>query len=165
MIVDRLGRGWAALNPRERRWITAGGMLLLPAVIYFGWLEPLLKERTELEGRVHRVHKEAAALNAMRVEWESLRGQVAGKPAEPLESRLRASVTASGLSELTIRGLEGGAVLIEGRRVPVGKLARWMSEVRRETRSQWGDWSMERESEAGTVQFRIRFVELGAKAS
>jgi hypothetical protein len=40
-----------------------------------------------------------------------------------------------------------------------------MSEVRQETRSQWGDWSIEREAEAGLVQVRIRFLELAPKAS
>jgi type II secretory pathway component PulM len=79
--------------------------------------------------------------------------------------RLRASAKASELSEISVRALDSGAVLIEGRQVPMSKLARWMSEVRQETRSQWGDWSIEREAEAGLVQVRIRFVELAPKAS
>jgi len=56
-----------------------------------------------------------------------------------------------------------------------------MAEVRRETRSQWGDWSGEREAARQTpggtvrnttleadgdrVQVRIRFVDLAHKAS
>jgi len=164
-IADRLSRGWTALNDRERRWIRLGAIVLLPGVVYLGWLEPLLTERVLLEERTRRVATEEAALRTMRAEWQSLRGQATGRPAESLELRLRASAKASELSELSLRALDGGAVLVEGRQVPMRKLARWMSEVRRETRSQWGDWSIEREAEAGMVQVRIRFVELTQKAS
>jgi len=159
MIGSRLVRLWDALHERERRWIGRGVLILVPVVVVLGWLEPLLKEREVLAERIRRIQAEEAALGTMRAEWKSVREPVAGGPAEPLAIRLEASLKASGLLHMTVRALDSGAVLVEGRQVPMSTLARWMAEVRRETRSQWGDWSVERETARQTSRESAREVE------
>jgi len=158
--LDGLNKLFASLEPRERRLIMIAAAVLLPALLFFAWFEPLLESRQNLHQRLERLESERAALQALSQQWRSLDQQVPAAKPQGLESRIKASLKASeGLESLNVKVLENGSVLVETLGVSQAKLLPWLVDVRLETQSQWAELRLERASPIDHLKLRIRFVE------
>ena len=164
--LDHARKLHQSLEPRERKLVLVAVLLLLPAVLVFAWLEPLLESRQDSYQRLERLEAERATMQALSQQWRSLDQQAPAAKLPDLETRMKASLNASeGLEDLKTKVLENGSILVESASVDQNKLMPWLVNVRKETQSQWAEFRIERSQRADHLKLRLRFVDAAGQKS
>jgi general secretion pathway protein M len=147
---------WQTLQPRERRILALGGLVLLAAMLFLLVIEPALEQRSQTRERLADARAELAWMQthapevAARQEREPRTGPRSRDSGDgrSLIAHVDASARAAGLGEQLdrVRPTEDGvAIVFEA--VPFGDLMRWLGEL---------------ETDAGIVPTRIA-LERGAR--
>jgi type II secretory pathway component PulM len=161
--LQGLADWFQSLEQRERRLIGFALCVLLPAVLLFAWVEPMLASRQALHERLERLERERARMQALAQEWRSLDQQLPQAKRQDLEARILASLKArADLDGFSVKVLDQGSILLEAAAVPRMPFMAWLVEVRRETQTQWSEFRIERAPQSEYLKIRIRFVEAAA---
>jgi len=149
-------RYWQTLQPRERRILALGGLVLLAATLFLLVIEPALEQRSQARERLADARAELAWMQAHAPEVAARQEREPGTDprsrgsgdGRSLIAHVDASARAAGLGErlARVRPTEDGvAVVLEG--APFGELMRWLGEL---------------ETDAGILASRI-VLERGAR--
>ena len=130
-----LGAWWQEREPRERVALVAGGLALLPILVYL-LLEPRLTERARLAAEIPQLRQDLGWMRGQVAEIRRLRQQ-AGSSSQPAAGSLtpaavERSLRGSGLGEkLEELGPDGeGRVRLVFPEVAFADLTEWLGRVR-----------------------------------
>lgn len=136
--LARAGRRYQALAPRERRLVTAAGLLLGAVLVFVTLIEPPLNTLRKLQAELPAVRGQAATVADLTAQATALRRKSAAPAGVmPSAAELAASLERAGLSpELWALGEpEGGpGVLLTLKQAPSSTLLRWLDGAARD----WG---------------------------
>jgi len=164
-IIEQLKGAFFRLELRERRLMLLALIMLVPIVLLFAWLEPMLVKRQALQQRLDRLEREHAKLTSLAQQWHSHAQQTSPLNSQDLESRLRASLVAAGvMADSQLKVLPNRSVVLEATAVRQTELFNWLVDVRRETQSQWADFRIERSTQVDQLKLRIRFVDASGRS-
>lgn len=130
---------WTARTAQERRFLAAGGVVIVAALLYLVLLEPAIDGRDRLQRALPQLRQQSAQLQAMAEQARALASQPAASPAAApgLLTRevLAASMTARGLDPATL-SMSGELITLQLNDVLFANLVAWLDEVGREHRVQ-----------------------------
>lgn len=130
---ERAAAYWVARTEQERRYLTAGIVVVTLALVYMGLIEPAVEGRAQLQRSLPELRQQAAQLAGMADQARALAGQ-APAPVTPMtRDSLLASLTARGITpgSLTLTG-EFARLQVSG--VSFANLVAWLDAQRRENR-------------------------------
>ncbi|MEO6921691.1 MAG: type II secretion system protein GspM [Collimonas sp.] len=129
------GAYWAQRNQRERRLLSAAGVLILLAVIYLLLLDPALSGRSRLQKDLPALRQQAAELQSLTTKAVSLSGQMAERPASPLNKEaVESALKSKGLSAQSVTP-NGDMAKVQLSSVAFAGLLDWLDDVQKN--SQW----------------------------
>ncbi|MFC4929486.1 type II secretion system protein GspM [Massilia sp. GCM10023247] len=130
---ERAAGYWIARTEQERRYLTAGFVVVALALGYLGLVEPAVEGRALLQRSLPALRLQAAEVASMANEARALVGQ----PAVPVTPMTRETLQAS----LTARGITPGSLTLTGEfarlqvsNVSFANLVAWLDAQRRENR-------------------------------
>lgn len=124
---------WSARTDQERRFLTAGGIVVGLALVYAILVDPALTGRERLRSELPQLRQETAEMQALAAQAAQLAAQVP-PPARPLSrDALAAALAARGLKEQNLT-VTGDYVKVEFKGVQFAGLATWLDAARREER-------------------------------
>jgi general secretion pathway protein M len=125
----RFAAFWLARTQQERRFLTAGGAVVLAALLYMILVEPAVDGRAQLRRTLPLLRQQAAELQAMAQEARTL----AQAPASQIPTLSRDAVDASlrgrGLTPQSL-STTGEYTKLQLNNVPFAGLAAWLDEQR-----------------------------------
>lgn len=124
---------WLARTAQERKFLAAGGAVVVLALLYLVLLDPALSGRDQLRRSLPELRQQAAQLEALAVEARGLAGQQAPAPAPLSRDALAASMKARGLDPASL-SLSGEYAKIELTGVSFANLVAWLDSQRQENR-------------------------------
>jgi general secretion pathway protein M len=124
---------WLARTEQERRFLAAGGAVVLAALLYLLFVDPALEGRAQLRRTLPQLHQQEAELKAMATQ-AATRSQTTETQVAPL-TREAVTSSLSGRS-LTPQSLsvEGEYIKLQLNNVSFANLAAWLDEQRRANR-------------------------------
>lgn len=150
---------WSGLNIREQRIVIAGSAVLLVLVVYlFAW-EPLVKERTRLQGSIEKLRGDSSWMQEAAVKMKSLRGSgaVARQPVTSLlgviNSTARPTLKGAELKRVEEDRSAGVRVWIET--VAFDDLVIWLGDLKRRYGIDVSSVSVEKMGKPGRVNARL----------
>lgn len=137
--LARAGRRYQALAPRERRLVTAAGMLLGGALVFVTLIEPPLNTLRKLQAELPALRGQAATVADLTAQASALRHKSAAPAGGmPSAAELGASLERAGLAaELWALGEPeqgGSGVMLTLKQAPSSALLRWLDGAARD----WG---------------------------
>jgi len=136
--LTRAGQRYRALAPRERRLVSAAGLLLGAALVFVTLIEPPLNTLRKLQAELPALRGQAATVADLTAQAAALRHKsTAPAGAIPDAAELGASLERAGLSaELWTLGKPeaGPGVLLTLTQAPSSALLRWLDGAARD----WG---------------------------
>jgi len=136
--LARAGRRYQALAPRERRLVTAAGLLLGSALVFVTLIEPPLNTLRKLQSELPALRGQAATVADLTAQAAALRHKSAAPAgAMPNTAELGTSLERAGLSadQWSLEQPETGpGVLLTLKQAPSSALLRWLDGAARD----WG---------------------------
>lgn len=128
-----LNEFWAARATRERRFLSAGAVLLALALFYAVLIAPALDGIASLQRQLPVARARAARLEALIAEAKALRSQPQVATVSPGEARaaLDKSLEAAGLKAAHTESLPNGDLRVTFVDVPYGKWTGWLANSER----------------------------------
>ncbi len=157
-MLERLVQWWAALQTRERRMLSMGGVVLAVLSLYFLAFEPAYVGRQRVQSELPALRAQLAQMEALGTEARQLSaktGESVESPAQLKES-LEKSIKAAGLTaSLTQLNLAGELIDLRFRGASFAVWLTWLDSALRETRLRIVDVSLERDADPGKVTARL----------
>lgn len=132
-VRERALAYWLARTAQERKFLAAGGAVVVLALLYLVLLDPALTGRDQLRRSLPELRQQAAQLQALAGEARSVSGQQAPPPAPLTREALAASMTARGLDPASL-SLSGEYAKIQLNGVSFANLVAWLDTQRQESR-------------------------------
>lgn len=132
-VRERALAYWLARTAQERKFLAAGGAVVVLALLYLVLLDPALTGRDQLRRSLPELRQQAAQLQALAGEAQSVAGQQAPPPAPLTREALAASMTARGLDPASL-SLSGEFAKLELKNVSFANLVAWLDTQRQESR-------------------------------
>lgn len=129
----RLGAYWLARTEQERKFLSAGGAVLLLALIYAVLIDPAVTGRARLKAALPELRQQAAQMQALSAEASALAAAPQVQVTPMTREALAASLATRGLTpqSLTMTG-EYAKLQLNG--VSFANLMAWLDAQRRENR-------------------------------
>jgi general secretion pathway protein M len=129
-VRDRVAVMWLARTEQERKFLTVGAIILGITFFYLLLLAPAIEGRAQLRKSLPELRQQAAQLRTLSDEARTLAAQ-APQPAAPLtRDALTASLTARGLTPLSL-SVTGNYAKFQLDNVSFANLMAWIDEQRR----------------------------------
>lgn len=146
-----IGR-WRELAPRERRMLVGGVLVLIAALLWFGFFEPAWNGRQRLRAELPELRAQVARMAALADEAVALSDvRRDAMSAAAVRAELQRALSAAGLQ--TQATIDAGTDLIrvkfDGVAFPAA--IEWLSQVVRDARLRVADVSVVRDPQAGRV--------------
>jgi len=130
--METLRELWNAREPRERRVIGAGFVLLALAVVWaYAW-EPVVADRARLVDALPRLRVQAALVSVQGGEVERLRSAARARSGAPApEAAIAEAAKANGVGDAAtaVTSLADGRVQVSMRAVPFDALVRVLAQL------------------------------------
>ncbi|VCU68676.1 General secretion pathway, M protein [Pigmentiphaga humi] len=139
-------RHWARLAPRERRLLSAGGLVAGAALVFLIFVEPAWTRHARLQEQLPTLRAQAARVDALTAEARSLQRATSGRMT-PEETRqaLADSLQRAGIAgETAPAGGADGALQVTVDQVSAPGLLQWLASVPSQTRLQLAEAEFER---------------------
>lgn len=130
---ERFHALWLARTAQERRFLAAGGAVVLFALLYLLLLAPALEGRAQLQRALPQLRQQAAELQSMAREANSLARAPTVQVAPLTREAVSASLSARGLTPQSL-SLTGEYIKLQLNNVPFANLVSWLDEQRRANR-------------------------------
>jgi general secretion pathway protein M len=124
---------WLGRTEQERKYLTAGGAVVLLALLYSVLIDPALTGRAQLKRALPELRQQASQMQALAAEANALAAEPKAQVTPMTREALAASLTARGLSpqSLTMTG-EYAKLQLSG--VSFANVMAWLDAQRRENR-------------------------------
>jgi general secretion pathway protein M len=124
---------WLARTEQERRFLAAGGAVVLAALLYLLFVDPALEGRAQLHRTLPQLHQQEAELKAMAAQAATL-AQTTETQVVPLtREAVSGSLSGRGLNPQSL-SVEGEYIKLQLNNVAFANLAAWLDEQRRANR-------------------------------
>jgi general secretion pathway protein M len=124
---------WLARTEQERRFLTAGGAVVLAALLYLLFIDPALEGRAQLRRSLPQLRQQAAELQALAQEASTL-AQAPQTHVVPLTREgVSSSLSGRGLNPQSL-SVTGEYIKLQLNNVAFSNLATWLDEQRRANR-------------------------------
>jgi general secretion pathway protein M len=163
--MSALRQRWDALEPRERRVLTAGAIVLIAVLGYLLLVEPLLQSRETWRTRVTAAEADLAWMRAAAPRLHALRGDDA-TPMQPdsrsLLARADASAREAGLGStlLRVEPVSANQVRVYFEQTGFDALMRWLETLADRHGTRVTELSVQRADGVGRVDVRLSLEEL-----
>ena len=124
---------WLARTEQERRFLTAGGAVVLAALLYLLFVDPALEGRAQLRRTLPQLHQQEAELKAMAVQAATLAQTTETQVAPLTREAISSSLSGRGLNPQSL-SVEGEYIKVQLNNVAFANLATWLDEQRRANR-------------------------------
>lgn len=132
-LKERLAVYWLARTEQERKYLAAGGAIVLLALVYSIFIDPALTGRAELRRQLPQLRQQTAELQALALEAGQLAGQPAPQPAPMTRETLTAGLSARSITPQALE-LTGEYAKLQLANVSFANLVMWLDAQRRENR-------------------------------
>ncbi|MES2152662.1 MAG: type II secretion system protein GspM [Pseudomonadota bacterium] len=141
---------WLARTEQERKFLAAGGAVVLLALVYALLIAPALDGRARLQKDLPQLRQQAAQLQALAQEAGELARQAAPPLAPMTREALAASLAARSIKPDSL-SLTGQYAKLQLSAVPFANLMAWLDAQRRENRVAVQDATISAQTVAGQV--------------
>jgi general secretion pathway protein M len=145
---------WLARSEQERKFLSAGGAVLLLALLYAVLIDPAVTGRARLKQALPQLRQQAAQMQSLATEATTLAAEPATQVTPMTREALAASLSARGLSpqSLTMTG-EYAKLQLTG--VSFANLMAWLDAQRRENRVTLQEGAVSALNTAGQVDANL----------
>ncbi len=158
VAVEHAVRWWAGLQPRERRLVGIGGVVVTVVLVYLLAFEPASVGRQRLLAELPGLRGQVAQMEGLAAEARRLSTQAAQGAESPQQVRtaLERSIEAAGLKGSLVQlQLAGELIDVRFKAVSFAAWLAWFDTALRETRVRTVDVAIEREGAPGQVSARL----------
>lgn len=124
---------WLARTEQERRFLAAGGAVVLAALLYLLFVDPALEGRAQLRRTLPQLHQQEAELKAMAAQAATLAQTTETQVAPLTREAISSSLSGRGLNPQSL-SVEGEYIKVQLNNVAFANLAAWLDEQRRANR-------------------------------
>jgi general secretion pathway protein M len=124
---------WLARTEQERRFLAAGGAVVLAALLYLLFVAPALEGRAQLRQKLPQLHQQEAELKAMAAQAATLAQTTETQVAPLTRDAISSSLSGRGLNPQSL-SVEGEYIKLQLNNVAFANLAAWLDEQRRANR-------------------------------
>jgi general secretion pathway protein M len=124
---------WLARTEQERRFLAAGGAVVLAALLYLLFVDPALEGRAQLRRTLPQLNQQAAELKAMAAEAATLAQTTETQVAPLTREAISSSLSGRGLNPQSL-SVEGEYIKVQLNNVAFANLAAWLDEQRHANR-------------------------------
>jgi general secretion pathway protein M len=124
---------WLARTEQERKYLAAGGAVVLLALLYSLLIDPALTGRAQLKRALPELRQQAAQMQALAAEASALAAEPKTQVTPMTRESLAASLTARGLSPQSL-AMTGEFAKLQLSGVSFANLMAWLDAQRRENR-------------------------------
>ena len=124
---------WLARTEQERRFLAAGGAVVLAALLYLLFMAPALEGRAQLRRSLPQLNQQAAELKALAQEASTLAQAPETHVAPLTREAVSASLSGRGLNPQSL-SVSGEYIKLQLNNVAFSNLATWLDEQRRANR-------------------------------
>lgn len=152
-LQDTRGRAsafWLARTEQERKFLGVGGAILALALFYSVLLDPALSGREVLNKELPKMRQQAAEMQVLAREAETLRGQTSIAPPPMTRESLNASLAARSLTPQSL-SITGDFAKVQFNNAAHAGIVAWLDAIRVESRIAVQDASFTAQEPAGTV--------------
>ena len=130
---ERANALWLARTDQERRFLSVGGAVVLLALLYLILIDPAVEGRARLQRQLPQLRQQAAELQAMAQEANTLARAPAAQVAPVTREGVNTSLRGRGLSPQSL-SMTGEYIKLQLNNVSFANLATWLDEQRRANR-------------------------------
>ena len=141
---------WNARTPQERKFLAAGGSVVLLAVVYSLFIGPALEGRANLKKALPELRQQAAQLQGMAAEAQAVSGQGVAQVVPMTKESVTASLAARSIKAESIT-MTGEFAKLQLNGVAFANLVTWLDAQRREGRVMVQDLELSAQGEAGLI--------------
>jgi len=124
---------WLARTEQERRFLAAGGAVVLAALLYLLFVSPALEGRAQLRKTLPQLHQQEAELKTMAAQAATLAQTTETQVAPLTREAISSSLSGRGLNPQSL-SVEGEYIKVQLNNVAFANLAAWLDEQRRANR-------------------------------
>ena len=124
---------WLARTEQERRFLAAGGAVVLAALLYLLFVDPALEGRAQLRRTLPQLHQQEAELKAMAAQAATLAQTPETQVAPLTREAVSSSLSGRSLNPQSL-SVEGEYIKLQLNNVSFANLAAWLDEQRRANR-------------------------------
>ncbi|RKP58518.1 type II secretion system protein GspM [Pararobbsia silviterrae] len=153
-ISTAIDEFWSAREPREKRLLTIGGIVLGVALFYSVCFAPAYEGRAELREALPDLRAQLAQMQAEAREARELQPAAQGVPptGDALRQALTDSLGAHGLQAVQVTAI-GNSVQVRGKNVPFGDWIGWLDDARKQNKVQVSEAEVTALDKPGQVDF------------
>jgi general secretion pathway protein M len=130
---ERATAQWLARTEQERRFLAAGGAVVLAALLYLLFVDPALEGRAQLRRTLPQLHQQEAELKAMATQAATLSQTTETQVAPLTREAVTSSLSGRSLTPQSL-SVEGEYIKLQLNNVSFANLAAWLDEQRRANR-------------------------------
>jgi general secretion pathway protein M len=145
---------WVARTDQERKFLTAGAIVVLLASAYLLLVAPAVEGRAKLRAALPQLHQQAAQMQALAQDATALASQPAPQVAPMSRETLTSSMAARGLTAQSL-SLSGEYAKLQFNNASFANLVTWLDAQRRESRIAVQDAVITAQSAVGQVDANI----------
>jgi general secretion pathway protein M len=149
-IKEQVALAWLARTEQERRFLSAGGAVVLLALLYLIFVAPALNGRAQLNKDLPRLRQDAALMQALAIDA----AQLAHLPPVQLVPMSKESLTASLAARSIVPvslSMTGDYAKLQLKDASFANLVTWLDAQRRENRISVQDATVNAVNDAGQV--------------
>ena len=154
---------WLARTDQERKFLLAGGVVVLVALVYALLLAPAIEGRDSLHRSLPALRQQAAQLQTLAAEAQTLAANPAPSVAPMTPDALNASMAQRGLKAASLT-MTGEYAKLQFNGVSFANLVSWLDAQRRENRVQVQDASFTALPAVGQVDATLTLRQASAPA-
>ncbi|WP_296945544.1 type II secretion system protein GspM [uncultured Massilia sp.] len=132
-VRERAATQWLARTEQERRFLAVGGAVVLLAILYLLLVDPAIEGRARLNRSLPQLRQQAAELQAMAQEANSLARAPAVQVVPLTREAVNASLGGRGLAPQSL-SVTGEYIKLQMNNVAFAGLVAWLDEQRRANR-------------------------------
>ena len=154
-----LGEFWSAREPREKRLLTIGGIVLGVAIAYSVLWAPAFEGRAKLRDELPQLRAQLAQMQSEAREAHELSVAAAGVPptGDALHQALTDSLAAHGLQNVQVTSL-GDSLQIHAKNVSFGDWIGWVDDARKQNKVQVSEANVTALDKVGQVDLDATLV-------
>jgi general secretion pathway protein M len=154
-----LGEFWSAREPREKRLLSIGGVVVGIAIVYTVLIQPAMDGRAELREELPQLRAQLAQMQAEAHEARDLSTSAAGVPptGDELHQALTDSLAAHGLQNVQVTAI-GDSMQIKAKNIAFGDWIGWVDDVRKQNKVQVSEANVTALDKPGQVDVDATFA-------
>lgn len=155
---------WSEREPRERKTLTIGAVVVVAALFYLAAIDPAYTGRIALEKSIPVQRQQLAEMNALSVQYNQLAPQLSQGIEPVTREMIESALSTRGMKAQTL-SVTDDTVKLQIQSAGYGNLMEWVAEMQKSFRLVVEDAKLTAQTEAGQVNasFTMRQIRSGAR--